>query len=173
MKVFKKLAGLILAACLMVPMMGTTVFAAEGVLMYTDPSAKVGDNVDVDLVVESNSGETVGDVQVNMSYDPASLEFVSGDGFTADGSGALTYSGTGSGAELRVTMTFRALKEGEAVINVDSTSATMADGEELELREGSSTVTISAADDGTTVIEPTAAAAGSTTDIVVTVNGTD
>lgn len=175
MKALKKLAGLILAVCLMVPLAGTVVFAAEGVLMYTDPSAKVGDNVDIDLVVRSNSGETVGDVQVNMNYDPTSLEFVSGDGFTADGSGGLTYSGTGSGAELRVTMTFRALKEGEAVVNVDSTSATMADGETLELRQGSSTVTISAADDGTTVIEPTAttAVAGSVTDIVVNVNGTD
>ena len=95
MKVLKKFAGMILAVCLMVPMAGTVVFAAEGVLMFSDPSAKVGDNVDVDLVVKSNSGETVGDVEVTMTYDPKELEFVSGDGFTADGSGTLTYSGTG------------------------------------------------------------------------------
>lgn len=175
MRAFKKLAGLILAVCLAVPMVGTVVSAADGVLMYSDPSAKVGDNVGIDLVVKSNSGETVGDVEVNMSYDPTALEFVSGDGFTADGSGTLTYSGTGSGAELRVTATFRALKAGESKLNVSSTSATMADGETLELKEGSSTVTISAADDGTTQIEPTASAAtaGETTDIVVTVNGVD
>ena len=173
MKVFKKLAGLILAVCLAVPVFGTVAFAADGVLMYSDPSTKVGENVSIDLVVQSNSGETVGNVQVNMNYDPTALEFVSGEGFTADGSGALTYSGTGSGAELRVPMTFRALKAGEAKINVDSTSATLADGETLELRQGSSTVTIEAADDGTTQVEPTAAAAGATTDIVVNVNGTD
>src|SRR5699024_12336822 len=64
-------------------------------------------------------------------------------------------SGTGDGAELRVPMTFRALKSGEAKINVDSTTASMADGETLNLREGSSTVTIAAADDGTTEVEPT------------------
>lgn len=174
MKVLKKFAGLILAVCLMVPMIGTVAFAAEGVLMFSDPSAKVGDNVDIDLVVQSSSGETVGDVEVNMTYDPTTLEFVSGDGFTADGSGALTYTGTGDGAELRKTMTFRALKTGEAKINVNSTTASLASDETLELREGSSTVTIAAADDGTTSVEPSGtSAAGETTDIVVTVNGMD
>lgn len=175
MKVLKKFAGMILAICLMVPMVGTVAFAAEGVLMFSDPSAKVGDNVNVDLVVQSSSGQTVGNVQVNMTYDPASLEFVSGEGFTADGSGTLSFTGTGSGAELRKTMTFRALKTGEAKISVSGTTASMADGETLTLREGSSTVTINAADDGTTSVEPsqTATAAGETTDIVVSVNGTD
>ena len=174
MKVLKKFAGMILAICLMVPMIGTIAFAAEGVLMFSDPSAKVGDNVNVDLVVRSNSGETVGNVQVNMTYDPAALEFVSGEGFTADGSGALTFTGTGDGAELRETMTFRALTTGEAKITVNSSTASLASNETLELSQGSSTVTIAAADDGTTSVEPTGTtAAGETTDIVVTVNGTD
>ena len=174
MKVLKKFAGMILAICLMVPMIGTIAFAAEGVLMFSDPSAKVGDNVDIDLVVRSNSGETVGNVQVNMTYDPAALEFVSGEGFTADGSGALTFTGTGDGAELRETMTFRALTTGEAKITVNSSTASLASNETLELSQGSSTVTIAAADDGTTSVEPTGTtAAGETTDIVVTVNGTD
>ena len=174
MKVLKKFAGMILAICLMVPMIGTIAFAAEGVLMFSDPSTKVGDNVDIDLVVRSNSGETVGNVQVNMTYDPAALEFVSGEGFTADGSGALTFTGTGDGAELRETMTFRALTTGEAKITVNSSTASLASNETLELSQGSSTVTIAAADDGTTSVEPTGTtAAGETTDIVVTVNGTD
>lgn len=173
MKVFKKLAGLALAVCLAVPVFGTVAFAADGVLMYSDPSTKVGEEFSIDLVVRSNSGETVGDVQVTMNYDPELIEFVSGDGFEADGSGGLTFDGTGSGAELRVPMTFRALKSGEAKVDVESTTATMADGETLDLREGSSTVTIDAADDGTTEVEPAAEPSGETTDIVVNVNGTD
>ena len=75
MKAFKKLAGLILAVCLAVPVFGTVAFAADGVLMYSDPSTKVGENVSIDLVVRSNSGESVGDVQVTMNYDTSSLEF--------------------------------------------------------------------------------------------------
>ena len=174
MKVLKRFAGMIFAVCLMVPMLGSIVFAAEGVLMYSDPSTKVGENVNIDLVVQSRSGETVGDVQVDMTYDPESLEFVSGEGFTADGTGALTFAGTGSGAELRETMTFRALKTGEAKITVDSSTAALSSGETLNLTQGSSTVTIAAADDGTTSVEPTGSdKAGETTDIVVSVNGTD
>ena len=67
MKVFKKLAGAALAVCLAVPVFGTVAFAADGVLMYSDPSTKVGENVSIDLVVQSDSGETVGDVEVTMS----------------------------------------------------------------------------------------------------------
>ena len=98
MKALKKFAGLILALCLMVPMFGTAAFAADGVLMFSDPSTKVGENVGVDLVVQS-SGGTVGSVNVTMSYDASVLEFVSGDGFSADGSGTLTYTGTEAGGQ--------------------------------------------------------------------------
>lgn len=179
MKSFKKLAGLILAVCLMVPMFGSVAFAADGVLMFSDPSTQVGENVSVDLVVQSSDGQAVGDVNVTMSYDTASLEFVSGDGFTADGSGNLTYTGSGSSAELRATMQFRALLAGSTSITVNSSTASVASGETLNLEQGSSAVTIEAAADGTTSVEPTGAgettgtAAGETTDIVVTVNGTD
>ena len=100
MKVFKKLAALVLAVCLMIPMFPTLVSAADGVLMFSDPSTKVGEDVSIDLVVQSSSG-TVGDVNVSMNYDTTALEFLSGDGFSADGAGGLTYTGTGSGSELR------------------------------------------------------------------------
>ena len=94
MKVLKKFASIIIAVCLMIPVLSTVVFAADGVLMFSDPSTKVGENVSVDFVVQS-SGGTIGSVDVTMSYDPKALEFVSGDGFTADGVGTLTYKGTG------------------------------------------------------------------------------
>lgn len=96
MKVLKKFASIIIAVCLMIPVLSTVVFAADGVLMFSDPSTKVGENVSVDFVVQS-SGGTIGSVDVTMSYDPKALEFVSGDGFTADGAGTLTYKGTGGG----------------------------------------------------------------------------
>ncbi len=176
MKALKKFAGLILALCLMVPMFGTAVFAADGVLMFSDPSTKVGENVGIDLVVQSGGG-TVGSVNVTMSYDASVLEFVSGDGFTADGSGTLTYTGTGSGSELRTTVTFRALQATDTTLTVSSSSATLSSGETLNLEQGSSAISIAAADDGTTSVEPTTTAdtsgSGSDTGITVTVNGTD
>lgn len=172
MKALKKLAGMILAVCLMIPMLGTVAFAADGVLMFSDPSGKVGENVNVDLVVQSSSG-TVGDVNVTMSYDAAALEFVSGEGFTADG-GTLTYTGTGSSSELRATVTFRALQATDTTLSVSSSTAVLSTGETLNLEQGSSAISIAAADDGTTSVEPTTTTtqtAGDTTDIAVTVNG--
>ena len=169
MKALKKIAGLVIALCLMVPIFGTAVFAADGVLMFSDPSTKVGENVGVDLVVQSG-GDTVGSVSVTMSYDASVLEFVSGDGFTADGSGTLTYTGTGSGSELRTTVTFRALQATDTTLSVSSSSATLASGETLNLEQGSSAISISPADDGTTSVEPTASEtpdAGSDTGITV------
>ena len=172
MKTLKKLAGLILAVCLMVPILGTVVFAADGVLMFSDPSTKVGENVGVDFVVQSSSG-TVGSVNVSMSYDASVLEFVSGDGFSADGSGTLTYTGTGNGSELRTTVTFRALQATDTTITVSSSTASLSSGETLDLELGSSAISIAA--DGTTSVEPTTTAqtgdAGSDTGITVTVNG--
>lgn len=175
MKVMKKLAAVLLTICLMVPMSGVLVFAADGRLSFSDPQTKVGENVNVDLAVRSGEGN-IGDVSVTLSYDTESLEFVSGDGFEADGSGNLTYSGTGDGdGELRATMVFRALKTGSTTISVVDSTASMESGDTLNLQEGSSAVTIDAADDGSTTAEPTGTgttAAGETTDITVDVNGT-
>ena len=173
MKAFKKLAGMILAVCLMVPMFSILAFAADGVLMFSDPSTKVGENVNIDLVVRSDGG-TVGDVSVTMNYDTSALEFVSGDGFSADGSGSLTYTGTGSSSELRSTMTFRALKQTDTTLTVNSSSAVLSSGETLNLEQGSSAISIAAAGDGSTSVEASGtAAAGTSTDITVSVNGTD
>ena len=119
MKVLKKFASIIIAVCLMIPVLSTVVFAADGVLMFSDPSTKVGENVSVDFVVQS-SGGTIGSVDVTMSYDPKALEFVSGDGFTADGAGTLTYKGTGGGTELRTAVVFRALTVANTQISVSS-----------------------------------------------------
>ena len=37
MKVLKKFASIIIAVCLMIPVLSTVVFAADGVLMFSDP----------------------------------------------------------------------------------------------------------------------------------------
>lgn len=111
---------------------------------------------------------------MTMNYDTSALEFVSGDGFSADGSGSLTYTGTGSSSELRSTMTFRALKQTDTTLTVNSSSAVLSSGETLNLEQGSSAISIAAADDGSTSVEASGtAAAGTSTDITVSVNGTD
>lgn len=175
MKLMKKMTALVLAAFLAVPMAGSVVYAAEGSLQFTDPETQVGETVEVDMVIRSG-GEAIGDADVTMTYDTASLEFVSGDGVESDGSGTLTYSGSGDGtvSELRTTMQFRALQSGTAQISVEGSTAYLYSDETLNLEEGSSAITIDAAADGSTTAEAAGtSAAGETTDIVVNVNGTD
>ena len=53
MKMMKKAAAMILSVCLTVPMFGTIVSAAQGQLMFSDPETKVGETVDVSLVVKT------------------------------------------------------------------------------------------------------------------------
>lgn len=176
MKVLKKLSAALLCVCLAVPVFGNIASAADGRLLFTDPQGKVGENVDVEMVVRSGEGN-IGDVNVTMSYDTSAMEFVSGDGCEADGSGTLKYTGSGDGdGEFRTTMVFRPLKTGEAKLSVSDSSVTLESGDTLNLQVGSSKVTVAAADDGSTTAEPTSSSSGTTasaTDIVVQVDGTD
>lgn len=177
MKVMKKIAALLLALCLAVPMSDLVAEAAEGSLTFSDPSTKVGENVTVDLAIEAG-GAAIGDADVTMSYDTSALEFISGTGVQADGAGKLTYSGSGTGSEteLRTTLEFRALQAGPAEITVDSYTAYLYSDETLNLAEGYSNIVIEAADDGSTTAEPSGSGGTVTsavTDIKVTVDGVE
>ena len=63
MKMMKKMAALVLAAFLAVPMAGSIVYAAEGSLQFTDPETQVGETVKVDMVIRSG-GDAIGDADV-------------------------------------------------------------------------------------------------------------
>ena len=156
MKLMKKLTAVLLSVFLAVPMFGIIANAAEGTLMFSDPETQVGETVSVDLVVRTQ-GEAIGDADITMSYDTTALEFISGEGVEADGSGGLTYfgSGTGSQSELRTTMQFRALTAGETTITVTGSTAYLYSDETLNLDEGSSAIQIAAADDGSTSVQTT------------------
>ena len=86
MKLMKKLTAVLLSVFLAVPMFGIIANAAEGTLMFSDPETQVGETVSVDLVVRTQ-GEAIGDADITMSYDTTALEFISGEGVEADGSG--------------------------------------------------------------------------------------
>lgn len=169
MKVMKKIATFILSVCLIVPCFGMLTYAADGQIVFSDPSTKVGETVEVTGVVRA--GAAIGDADLNLTYDTEYLKFKSGDNVTESGSGQLVYSGKGTGSEteLRFNMQFDVLKEGTAKIEVSSYKAWLYSDETLNCTEGSSAVTI-AAGDGTT---PTDTTEGSTTDVKVTVNGTE
>lgn len=175
MKRMKRIVILLLSVAMLVPFVAVQIHAAEGELMFSDPQTKVGENVSVDMVVKSG-GVSIGDVDIKMSYDATSLEFISGNEVTNDGNGTLTYShkGNGSETELRTTLEFRALKQGTTNISVSGHTAYLFSDETLTLVEGTSTITIDVGTDGSTSIEPNAATVtAAETDVKVSVDGTE
>ena len=144
MKAFKKLSAALLTLCLCVSCFSFVAHAADGRISFTDPSTAVGDEVEVKCVVRSTSS-SLGNMEVKLSYDTASLKFESGDGVKENG-GALTYTGTGGSTETSFTMKFQALKEGSTKVEVSGATIASDVGTTLTLDQGNSTVKIAAGD---------------------------
>ena len=140
-KFMKKLCSLVILLGLIVSCIPINSYAAEGSLQFSDPKCAAGENVDVNVKVLSTNGN-IGNYELNISYDPAMLQFVSGDGATGgDGSVKITHNGDG-GAETLNVISFKALDNGSASVKVNSYNAALTSGEELNLALGEATVTI-------------------------------
>ena len=155
MQMNKKLRKWILTAAVMCFTMispAIVSYAADGILHFSDPTGKVGENITVTGKMEAN-GSPIGDGQVTVTYDPAKLEFVSGTNAEGgDGTITLFAAGTGTETELQYEMVFKALAEGSTTLDVSAATAYMFDNSTLNLQLGSSTVTIEPGD-GTAVSE--------------------
>lgn len=168
MKIIKKIGIMFMSLCLCIPCFSLVAHAEDGRISFTDPQTAVGEMVTVDCAVRSTSGN-VGDVEIGLTYDSAYLRFDSGDGVTAGGDGALTYSGSGNSSELRFTMTFQALKEGTTEIGISSATISSDSGSSLTMTEGQSKVEIAEGDPSKITEGETAASSAS--DMQVEVNG--
>lgn len=169
MKMMKKIAPLLLAVCLVVPCVATTVRAADGVIQLSDHSSvTTGQTLEVKCAVKTSAGQ-IGKVKVEMSYDTSIIKFKSGEGVTETTSGSLTLEGTGTSNEYRVNLTFDVLKKGETKIQVTEYQAALSNGETLNCDKGSASIEVTKGEDIVdTPVEPTG-----TTDKTVTVNGTE
>lgn len=172
MKVMKKIATLLLAVCLAIPCFSLVSFAADGKIMFTDPSTKVGETLEVTGVVAKSRGN-MGKIQVVLTYDTEYLKFKSGDGIVEGTAGELTYTGdatneTGSRKEFKVS--FDVLKAGTTKLTVKSAEVKNVSGTVLDYTKGSSTITI-AEGEGTTTVPDTDPQPTEPTDTTVEVNG--
>ncbi len=178
MKMIRKIAMLLLAVCLAVPAVSMVSRAADGSIQFTDPSAVVGETVEVTCAVKTD-GSTIGDVDMEISYDTTMLQYESvryenGSGtLTESAAGTLKYDGSGNGSEdvVRFHMTFYVLKEGSTTIEVENYKAYLASDASLNCNEGWSTVSISAGEAGSEVPPKTTGATVSATDATVEVDG--
>lgn len=168
MKFMKKISAVLLSLCLVVPCFSLVAQAADGKISFTDPETKVGDMVEVKCVTRSNGG-SIGDMEIQLTYDSAYLRFQSGDGVEA-ADGTLTYKGSGNSSEASFTVEFQALQEGETKITVSSYNISSSGGAALSLTEGNSTVKIGEGDPSK-IKEESGGASSTAGDKTIEVNG--
>ena len=172
MKMMKKLATLLLAICLVVPCFSMVSFAADGKIMFTDPSTKVGETLEVTGVVEKSRGN-FGKIEITMTYDTSYLKFKSGNGIVEAEAGEITYTGdatheTGSRKEFKVT--FDVLKAGTTKLEIKNATIKNVSGAVLDYTKGASAITI-AEGAGTTVTDPVVDTPSDATGATVDVDG--
>ena len=153
MSKFKKITAIMFAVFFFALSPSMWSFAAEGTLQFSDPTGKVGEEVTVKVKIDA-AGAAIGDGTVMVTYDPAMLEFLSGENATG-GNGTLNLAATGDGSAtvLEYTMVFRALQEGTTTLEAPSYTAYLHSNETLTLSVGNSTVTLEPGD-GTTAETP-------------------
>ena len=170
MKLMKRLAGILLAVCLVVPFTRLYVNAADGVIFFTDlDGIQVGETFTIQGSVVNRDGN-LGQVELTMSYDTTAMRYVDGDANVTDqGDGTLVYYGTVNGKEsLDFNMEFEALVQGETRLEQKGAEVTDANGETLNLLDppGYSDVKIEAGDG-------TQSSSGTATGSKVTLNVND
>ena len=93
-KVRKIIIGFLmaLAVVFVVPVSGMTVLAATAKISFSDPSVPVGQEFSVNVKITSPDGN-LGAADVMLSYDPASIEFISGNN-ASGGAGSVRLVGS-------------------------------------------------------------------------------
>ncbi len=133
--------------------LGTSFQTLAGRIAFSDPSTTIGETVSVNMKVTSTGEETIGRADVTLSYDASMLEFVSGEG-ASGGAGTLKVTGSSnstSATELTFVLTFRALRPGSTSITITDQEVYDSDSQIVNIeREGSSAITIAAAESDST-----------------------
>lgn len=133
MKIMKRLAAALLAAILVCPCFSNLVFAQDGLAFFTDLETSVGEEFTVTGTVVDKTTGVLGEVTVEIKYDPEYMTFVDGDDGVKGKDGVVTFTGSGDGSSDRLTfdMTFQALKEGDTQLDQISADVTSGNGTTL------------------------------------------
>lgn len=169
MKRIKELCGsfIVMIACVL--FIGTNAKAADN-LYFDDPQTQVGAELTVRVFLSTQSQVTSS--TGTLSYDPAYLEFISGDNATLAENGKIAINTAEGADKVEYHLTFRPLQVGTTKITTDNYEVQSTAGA-LNPVLGDSTITIAAGANGETSVEPSGAAdANANSDLpTVDVNG--
>ena len=131
---------LVMSAVMPAMVPATRAMAATGAAYVGSASGEAGDEVTVSITLYADT--EIGGTYINLSYDPGSIEFVSGKDMSG-GAGTISavYSDTFSGS-LNKSFTVKILKPGTSTISVLSSSYMVSmDGDKVQVSGGSGTIT--------------------------------
>lgn len=122
-------------------------YAASGKIMFSDPTASVGNQVSVTMKITSSDGPGLGNSDVMLEYDASALEFLSGTSANG-GAGSVRVVGSMESANqttFSFTLKFKALKAGTTSITVKSQEVYDSDSRLMTMAHvGSSAVKVNA-----------------------------
>ncbi len=145
------LAGILLACMLAVaaPADLLVAMAASAKITFSDPGGEVGQEVSVNMKVNSQDG-SLGRAEIMLSYDASVLEFLEGTNVEG-GAGALRAHGGPDGGDLSTisfSMKFRVLQPATSQITVASGEIYDTDSQAVTIaHQGSSTITVAPVDE--------------------------
>lgn len=124
-------------------------YALDTKISFSDPSAVLGNEINVTMKVSAvDEGGKLGKADIMLSYDPDSIEFISGDN-AQGGAGSVKVSAasaSGNDSEWVFNLKFKTLKAGESDIKISTWEIQDLDAKPASLsHEGSAKVTIAAA----------------------------
>lgn len=143
----------LLIITLIVFLLPVTAFAAKASASISASSIKKGNSVTVTV---SFSGENIGAVMANFTYDSSVLQFSSGSGCSGSGgSGKIVlYASSENASSLKTSLKFKGLKAGSSKITFSASEILSFD--EKSLGSASTGVTIKVTDGSTATTKPSA-----------------
>ena len=123
-----------------------TAYAATARIAFSDPNVTVGQEFSVNVKISTQDGN-LGASDVMLSYDPSSIEFVSGNN-ASGGAGSIRLIGTmdsSNTTQFSHTLKFKALQAGSSTISVGNYEIYDVDTQAVSVTKvGSSAVTVNA-----------------------------
>lgn len=166
MKMMKKLAMILLAVCLIVPCFATSVYAADVKVQFSDhESETTGEEIEVTFALKADAVDSVGNFEVQLTYDSSIIRFKSGTGATESEPGKLTVQGSEVNLDYRVKLIFDVLKKGTTKIEIESCSISAEDGSALTYVEGAASIKVTQGEDIVDVPVDTPVTTGTTVEV--------
>ena len=135
-----------LACAVIIPFQMLTAFAASAKISFSDPNSSVGQEFNVSVKISADQGD-LGAADVVLSYDPAYIEFISGNNANG-GAGSVRLVGTMDSDTTTVfsyNLKFKAIQAGNSSISVASYEVYDKDTQAVDVTKvGSSTVKVAA-----------------------------